>query len=162
METPGKAKRIRDVIEGVNGLCSMSCIDAKSYAVENGWAHIVAEHIYKNKKMNYTQLRKFFDSVKNIKKDLKTYDKDRLMDDIPDIKQLRYELFPELAYALSRELITGDFYKLMKTCLGDKIVKVKDFIAFEKFLSAIVAYSRACDKLNKLGTQKGEGEDGNL
>ena len=33
----------------------MSCIDPKAYAVEGGWAHLVAKHIHQEK-MKITQL----------------------------------------------------------------------------------------------------------
>ncbi len=144
MEVAERVRSIRDVIEAVKRLDTMSHIDARDYAVEDGWANVVAEKIEKG--MKFTQLRKFFDSVKRIKKGLRSYDEDEEIDSIDGIGQERYELIPELAYALGRSLITREFYDLMKICLQDKIHSVKDFRAFEKFLSAILAYCKMCGK----------------
>jgi len=129
---------ISDVIKRIESLQAMSCMDAKCYAMEGGWAYIVAEDIQKKMKIN--QLRKFFDSVKHIKVNLKRYSDEDQLDNIREVKQLKYDLFPELAYALARDLITERFYDLVTICLRDKVTSVKDFSAFEKFLSAIVAY----------------------
>jgi CRISPR type III-A-associated protein Csm2 len=150
-----KRKEIDVVIDGIRGLCSMSCIDPKKYAMEEGWAHAVARDIQNDMKVN--QLRKFFGSVKHIKMLLKgESDEDKHIDDIEKVKPAKYELFPELAYALARKLITKKFYELMKLCLQEKVISVKDFDAFEKFLSAIVAYYKMCEWQGKQSQEGGE------
>jgi len=144
MEAAKRPTSIFGVIKSIENLPAMSCIDAKDYAVENGWAHVVAEKIQNSMKIN--QLRKFFNSVKRIKEDLRAERDDREIDAIDSVSETKYELFPELAYAYGRRLITEDFYELMTMCLRDRTSNVGDFRAFEKFLSAILAYCKMCER----------------
>lgn len=140
MEQTKRAERVAQVIDMLDEIAAMSYINARDYAVENGWAHVVARDI--QRRMKFTQLRKFFGSVKHINVKLRNYDENERLDDIESADQERYELLPELAYALGRDLITRDFYDLMRLCLEDKVVSVGDFRMFEKFLSAILAYCK--------------------
>lgn len=119
----------------ISGLTSFALLEPEYYAQENGAAHVVAKDI--RKKMKVTQLRKFFGHIKKIHMKYKGEKVDKEID-----KSELYLLLPELAYALGRDLISPNFYELMKVSLGSKIRNVSDFNRFVEFLSAILAYHK--------------------
>ncbi|MEW6616518.1 MAG: type III-A CRISPR-associated protein Csm2 [Thermodesulfobacteriota bacterium] len=127
--------KITEVINKIRELKTFSVIDPEFFAKENGAAHIVAKDV--RKKMKVTQLRKFFGHIKKIQTKYKGKTTDKV--DKSDL----FLLMPELAYALGRELISKDFYELMKISLSpEKISTVKDFNCFVNFLSAVLAYHK--------------------
>ena len=120
----------------ISELNSFALLEPEYYAKENGAAHVVAKDI--KKKMKVTQLRKFFGHIKKIQLKYKGEQADKKVD-----KSEFYLLLPELAYALGRDLISRNFYELMKMSLGSsKIEEVKDFNRFVDFLSAVLAYHK--------------------
>ncbi len=124
------------VKEKIAQLKSFSSLEPEYYAKEEGAAHIVARDI--KKKMKVTQLRKLFGHIKKIHLKYKGEDGNKEID-----KSEFYLLLPELAYALGRDLISHNFYELMKMSLGSsKINNVKDFNRFVAFLSAVLAYHK--------------------
>lgn len=127
---------ITEVTNKIRDLRTFSEIDPEFYAKENGAAHIVAKDV--RKKMKVTQLRKFFGHIKKIQAKYKGKSADTNVD-----KKDLFLLMPELAYALGRELISKNFYDLMKLSLNSqKISIVKDFNCFVDFLSAVLAYHK--------------------
>jgi len=133
-------RNIKDVIEHIKGLESLSELDVEYYAVENGAADIVAQNVKREMKVN--QLRRFFDEIKRIQIEYRGKD----LDESFDPKKL-YKILPELAFALGRKLITHDYYRLMKECIRNddgktRIKTVRDFDCFVNFLSAILAYHK--------------------
>lgn len=127
---------INDVKKKIEEIKTFSELDPAFYAPEGKAAHVVALNV-KNT-MKVTQLRKFFGHIKQIeakikgKKNEETFDPTHL-----------YILMPELAYALGRNLISQDFYELMKICLSPKKIKtIGDFRRFVEFFSAILAYHK--------------------
>lgn len=127
---------IDEVKKKIQAAKNFSDFDPEYFAKENGAAHIVAVDV--KQKMKVTQLRKFFGHIKKIQAKYKgKNDEDRVE------KNELYLLLPELAYALGRNLISPNFYELMKLSLGtSKIEKVKDFHRFIEFLSAVLAYHK--------------------
>lgn len=114
---------------------TLSELNPKDFAVENGWAHTVAKNLGK---MKITQLRKFFTEIKRIQKK----QKDKTETESIDTTEI-YLLHTELAYALGRDLITRDFYNLLKLCLSDKkLQNVSDYNRLVDFLEAILAYHK--------------------
>lgn len=102
-----------------------------------GFADIIA---CKNKGIKSTQLRKFFDYVKQIERDLK--DKQVWDDEIT----ARFSLLrPKLAYAKARGLVPDSFFRFIDMCMN-KVKgsddKVKAYTKFIQFLEAIVAYHK--------------------
>jgi len=118
-------------IEGVN---SFSEIKTSEFALPDGFAQQIARS---ERKMKTTQLRKFFSKIKNIEN--KVHRDKQLNDDI--MKDL-YLIVPELTYALGRELITRNFFRIITTIIKDKIKSVDDFDNFSRFMTALVAYRK--------------------
>ncbi|MFH1581739.1 MAG: type III-A CRISPR-associated protein Csm2 [Pseudomonadota bacterium] len=110
------------------------------FAPPGKWAEKIANQ---NKKMNTTQLRKVFTTIKSL--ELKV--KGKKMEDKFDEPEL-YMLIPLLAYAKGRKVIPPDsgFYEMMKAIIGDgitgKIQTVGDFKQFVNFMTAIIAYHK--------------------
>ena len=127
---------INEVINKIRELKTFSAIDPEFYAKENGAAHVVAKDV--KKKMKVTQLRKFFGHIKKIQAKYKGKPAEDQIN-----KSDIFLLMPELAYALGRELISKNFYDLMKLSLdSQKISTAKDFNCFVDFLSAVLAYHK--------------------
>lgn len=104
---------------------------------------LVADHLARDfkDKLNATQMRKVFHTIKRIERGLKGKLKEQ-----PLGAEERSEislLSPSLAYAVGRELLPKDFYDLMKTCLAsDKMQTVEDFRRLTQLLTAILAYQK--------------------
>ena len=128
----GVEEKLKKIIEFISLQKNLADFPQEDFAREEGAAHIVARRI-KNK-MKINQLRKFFTQIKKVDNEIKGEDEDAKIE-----KTKILPLFPELAYACGRGLITKDFYRLLKECL-DKISYVKDFRRLVEFLSAILAY----------------------
>jgi len=86
-----------------------------------------------------TQLRKYFDEIKQIKVLIKGQEEEK---DIPSKIRIKLTaLIPKFAYAKGRKLIGEDVYGFFSFALKKvKDGKVKDFNAFEQILEAILAY----------------------
>jgi len=127
---------IQEVKEHLNGLKTMSELNPKDYALEGKIADAIASQ---KGDMKFTQLRKFFGHIKKIESTMVKGKKDEDPIDGADI----YLLIPELAYGVGRNVISKDFYDIMKICLGgDKIKNVKDFKRFVDLLSAVIAFHK--------------------
>jgi CRISPR-associated protein Csm2 len=127
-----------DPIEIIKKLGKLSELDVEKFSKEGGYADKYAKGI----DIDTTQLRKFFEAVREIDRVLK------LEKNWSKVREKFYLLYPYLAYARGRGLISKDFYELMKTCM-DKIdigttneEKIKNFVRFVQFFEAIVAYHR--------------------
>lgn len=128
---------IREVIDRIKNLKRFYDYPVREFAAENGHADIVAKKVRDNVKV--TQLRKFFTQIKQIELECKGKNPE---DDF-DANVKIYLLLPELAYARGRNLITQDYYYLMKECLNvQKIKQVKDFNRLVDFLTAVLAYHK--------------------
>ncbi|MEA3323648.1 MAG: type III-A CRISPR-associated protein Csm2 [Euryarchaeota archaeon] len=131
---------ISDIIKEIGILQNMSELDEKTIAEENGYAESVARDRDIKKHLKTTQLRRIFDRVKTIERDLN----ERGWDDVrSDFHMLR----PELAYAKARKLIPEQFFRLMDACMkqvdkGDNEQKRSNYSRFVRFLEAIVAYHK--------------------
>lgn len=117
----------------------------EKYALPGGWAEKVVNSLRKGKdaSMNSNQLRKIFTHLKTIEDKV-----ERNKDGQLTTQQMNeiLLLMPQIAYAKGRDLITWDFYNLMKECITPKKIKDKeDYKSFVAFYTAIVAYS----KMNK-------------
>ncbi|MBE7546934.1 MAG: type III-A CRISPR-associated protein Csm2 [Planctomycetia bacterium] len=135
---------IKDVMDHLNGLETLSKLVAENYALEGGIANRIAE---KKGNMKFTQIRKFFGHIKKIEKTIK----DKEDNEPIDMEEL-YLLMPELAYGYGREVISKDFYDVMKICIAtNKIKKVIDFKRFVELLSAVIAYHKKIEMDNKGG-----------
>jgi len=139
---------IKDVIDKIKKMSDLNSNNLKpeDYAVPGGDADIVAKAI---RKVKTAQIRKFFNKLKNLHQQAKRGRK------IDEVKIEILKLMPELAYAKGRNVITDDFYKLMKACLlkeGEgnkqqcKINSFPEFDNFMSFLEAIVAYHKVHSK----------------
>ncbi len=95
--------------------------------------------IAKDAKIERTQLRKYFDEIKNIKILLRGLDEENKIPQKAKIKLTA--LIPKFAYAKGRDLIKQDVYEFFSFCLKKvKDGKKKDFNSFEQILEAILAY----------------------
>ena len=131
---------IRDIIKKIDSLQNMSELDEKTIAEENGYAESVARDRDIKKRLKTTQLRKIFDRVKTIERNLNERGWDAVRSDF-------YMLRPELAYAKARELIPDQFFRLVDACMkqvdkGDNEQKERNYARFVRFLEAIVAYHK--------------------
>lgn len=94
----------------------------------------------KEAKIERTQLRKYFDEIKQIKALIKGKEGDDLE---YKIRIKLAALIPKFAYAKGRRLIEKDVYEFFSLVLKEvKGGKVKDFNTFEQILEAILAYHR--------------------
>ncbi|NLX62667.1 MAG: type III-A CRISPR-associated protein Csm2 [Tissierellia bacterium] len=114
----------------------------EKYALPGGWAQKVVSVLGRGQDaaMNSNQLRKIFTQLKNIEEKVsKNQDDNLTVDQMNEILLL----MPQIAYARGRNLISLDFYNLLKECITPKKIKDKnDYISFVKFYTAIVAYSK--------------------
>lgn len=128
-------------LERIEQLACFSELNVADFAPEDGLAYREAKH-YGNR-LKTSQLRKFFDAIKDI---------ENRVDDVDDIEwdRLRgrfYLLQPKLAYARARDLVPEDFYRLMSTSMqkirtDDRESFKEDYERFVRFLEAIVAYHK--------------------
>ena len=131
------AFEIKQVLERVNLLSTMSELDPSEFAEENGLADSLAQK-FKKDELKPTQLRKIFHALKQIERGIKIENPEDKLDRTQIMK-----LLPELAYASGRGLIPKDFYDLMKTCLSSQKLKTNsDFMRLMDFLTAILAYHK--------------------
>ncbi len=131
---------IIDIIKKIDSLQNMSELDEKTIAEENGYAESVARDRDIKKRLKTTQLRKIFDRVKTIERNLNEHGWDEVRSDF-------YMLRPELAYAKARKLIPDQFFRLVDACMkqvdkGDNEQKERNYARFVRFLEAIVAYHK--------------------
>ena len=131
---------IRDIIKKIDSLQNMSELDEKTIAEENGYAESVARDRDIKERLKTTQLRRIFDRVKTIERNLNEHGWDAVRSDF-------YMLRPELAYAKARKLIPEQFFRLMDACMkqvdkGDNEQKRSNYARFVRFLEAIVAYHK--------------------
>lgn len=131
---------IIEIIKKIDSLQKMSELDEKTIAEENGYAESVARDEDIKKHLKTTQLRKIFDRVKTIERDLNEQGWDAVQSGF-------YMLRPELAYAKARKLIPDRFFRLMDACMkqvdkGNNEQKKDNYIKFVRFLEAIVAYHK--------------------
>lgn len=130
---------MKAITENIRAAASFKEIPVERFAPSGSWAEAIAEKLKND--MKTTQLRKVFTSIKSMEQKTKGKNGDDPFDD-PAI----FMLVPHLAYAKGRKLITGDFYDLIKTIIGDgksgKIKTVNDFRRFVDFMTAIVAYHK--------------------
>lgn len=125
-------KTISDVVQEIRSLPSMKDLNPEEYAVEDGWAHIVA----KEADIKATQLRRIFHYVKNLK--LK-YQRNQDKFNRASIARL----MPMFAYAKGRGHIEQKFYELLTLCFGpQKCQTAEDFESAANFLEAIMAYHK--------------------
>jgi CRISPR-associated protein Csm2 len=136
-KTQKEENDVKKIKNEINQLAMFKDLDVKKFTIENGYADILAKTV----KIKTTQLRRFFNEIKQIEK--------RLSGGASwsDIETDFYLLRPRLAYAKGRELISKDFYELVKTALikvdvGKDHDKKENFEKFVKFLEAMVAYHK--------------------
>lgn len=137
---------MEDVKRHLQDITTLSALNPEDYALEKGIADTIAG---KKGDMKFTQIRKFFGHIKKIetmelkgKKDTDPFDSTKL-----------YPVMPELAYSYGRDLITKDFYEVMKICLAsNKIKTIADFKRFIELLSAVIAYNKKSEAEKKGGS----------
>ncbi|KZX17626.1 type III-A CRISPR-associated protein Csm2 [Methanobrevibacter filiformis] len=131
-------KRIKDKIDNLDNFKDYSDED---FAKFGGDADSLTKNLG-NKDIKTSQLRKFFAAVKEIEVETK----EKGWSSEPKVHF--YLLMPKIAYAKSRELISHDFYDLLKISM-EKVVNGKDessledFKKFTLFLESIVAFYKA-------------------
>jgi CRISPR-associated protein Csm2 len=114
---------------------NLSNINIESFIEPDG----VADKIAKNTTIKRSQLRRFFNQVKQLKNQVsKLKTEDSLT---PELRLKIVALLPKLAYASGRKTIDKNFYHFMKILL-EKVKEGtrKDFEAFEQIFEAIIAY----------------------
>ncbi len=132
-----KAEEYKSFIEGVINLIK---IEGFKDEVMNLFLEPagIAEAIASTITFKITQLRKLFHQIKTISKEL------RGEDTIDKYEARIIKILPILAYSKGRELISEDFYQLMKAMV-DKVRetrKVKDYEKLVEIVEAIVAYHK--------------------
>jgi CRISPR-associated protein Csm2 len=128
---------LKDLIKEIQRANSLKEVfTPEKYALPDGWAYKTADTLIGNNAMNTNQIRKIFGELKSIEEKLKREKSlERCKNDI-------LLLMPHVAYARGRGVVSQNFYDLMKECITlKKIKEPKDFEAFVKFFTAVVAYS---------------------
>lgn len=128
---------MNEIIKAIQTKGSFGDIGVKEFAPPGKWADDIA----KGQEMKTTQLRKVFNSIKQMEVKVKGKNEEESFDD-----QTLYMMVPHMAYAKARGFIKPEFYDLFKNIIGDgqsgMIRKVKDFKRFSEFMTAIVAYHK--------------------
>jgi CRISPR-associated protein Csm2 len=123
------------LLEGKLKEKNISGLNIEEFIEPNG----IAERIAKDTKIKRSQLRKFFNEVKELKQKVLEIKSDENLK--PDIRIRVTALIPKLAYASGRNTINKNFYEFMKLLLLKlKDGKRKDFEAFDQIFEAIIAY----------------------
>lgn len=134
---------INDVIGKINACNTLSEIPTKDFLdAETGYAHIVAKN---SKKLNTTQLRKFFAALKKMEQK-STWG---------EIETEFYLLKPRMAVSVGRKNLPKPFYDVILAAMAkvdnvsDDDLKMKNFDIFVKFFEAIVAYHKYEEEVSK-------------
>jgi len=130
---------IQDIVTAIDKKGSFREVGYEEFAPEDQWAHEVAKDL---KETKMRQLRKVFKQIKNIDKKIKGRGKDE-----PLNESIIFYILPQVAYAVGRELVTEEFYRLVKTIIGKdatttKLKTVADYHRFTEFMTAVLAYSK--------------------
>ena len=135
-----KVDEIKEITQKIKNAKSLSdVLKPEIFAPPNGWADKIVQNLKGRRggtKLKTSQLRKIFAEVKDIC--------EKRIKGITDDNTELYLLYPKLAYAQGRDLMPKNFYELIVACL-DKLKdssNKKDFITFEEFMTAIVAYNK--------------------
>ena len=134
---------INDVKNKIKACNTLSEIPAKDFLdAETGYAHIVAKN---SKKLNTTQLRKFFAALKKLEQ----------KDTWDEIETEFYLLKPRMAVSVGRKNLPKPFYDVILAAMAkvdnasDEEVIMKNFDIFVKFFEAIVAYHKYEEEVSK-------------
>ena len=134
---------INDVIDKINACGTLSEIKTPDFLdAETGYAHIVAKN---SKKLNTTQLRKFFAALKKMEQKT-TWQ---------EIETEFYLLKPRMAVSVGRGNLPKQFYEVILAAMAkvdnveDDETKMKNFDIFVKFFEAIVAYHKYEEEIAK-------------
>ena len=134
---------INDVKNKINACGTLSEIPVKDFLdAETGYAHIVAKN---SKKLNTTQLRKFFAALKKMEQKTTWV----------EIETEFYLLKPRMAVSVGRKNLPKTFYDVILVAMAkvdnveDDDVKMKNFDIFVKFFEAIVAYHKYEEEVAK-------------
>jgi CRISPR-associated protein, Csm2 family len=146
-------------IKDINNTPMLS-LDLEEYIKPEGICEGIAIGIGFLNALKKTQLRKFFDQIKNLEHRLKSKksNEDLSNEDLNKIKIEVLALIPKLAYSKGRDLIDDEFYNFMKALLlrlkNDMNENAKD--VFEKFVnileSVLAYYTYHFPSLSKGGT----------
>jgi len=128
---------VESILKEIEELRMLKDLKEKKIADEEGYADTIASRL---RGMKTTQLRKFFDSIRKIKEELKDGGWE-------DVEAEFYLLKPKIAHARGRNLIPEEFNELMKVCMrkvdiGEIQDKKENFERMVDFLEAVVAYHR--------------------
>jgi len=114
---------------------NFSDLDLEEWLEPNG----ICFKFAKRAEIKRTQLRKYFDEIKQIKILLKGFKEEEQIPSKVRVKLVG--LIPKFAYAKGRKLMGDDVYEFFSNSLRKvKDGKVEDFKAFEQILEAILAY----------------------
>ncbi len=136
--------QIEKIIQKIEQLRNFSDYPIEDFSKPDGDANLIAREFKKSLKP--TQMRKFFDTVYEIKKDLIQSKKSW-----NDVRTKFYQLFPMLHYAQGRNLIPKKFLEIMTKSLqkvetteakNDDEQNKANFLHFSKFFEAIIAYHK--------------------
>jgi len=146
-------------IKDINNTPMLS-LDIEEYIKPEGICEGIAIGIGFLDALKKTQLRKFFDQIKDLEHRLKSKksNEDLSNEDLNKIKIEVLALIPKLAYSKGRDLIDDEFYNFMKALLlrlkNDMNENAKD--VFEKFVnileSVLAYYTYHFPSLSKGGT----------
>jgi CRISPR-associated protein Csm2 len=128
---------VESILKEIEELKMLKDLKEKEIADEKGYADRIASRL---RGMKTTQLRKFFDSIRKIKEELKDGGWEEVEADF-------YLLKPRIAHARGRNLIPEEFNEFMKVCMrkvdiGEGRDKKENFEKMVDFLEAVVAYHR--------------------
>ena len=115
-----------------NTIKNFSNIQIKDFALPTGKYY--AERIARDFNMTMHQLRRFFNEIKRVKTMLK-------MGKDVDFKNELALLHPLASYSRTRGYCSQEFTDFIRLAI-DKIQGAQDFNVFEKFMMAIIAFSK--------------------
>ncbi len=127
---------VTDVKSHLRGLETMRQLEPAYFAPLGGAADVVARSV--GGKVKMAQLRKLFGGLKRVERQ-----HSHCRDDEELEKDGVYLLYPDIAYANARNLISNDFFDVMAALIEPERLKtVGDFRRVMEFMQAVVAYHK--------------------
>lgn len=125
---------IKSIIDKINSFSKLELVlTSAEVNLPDGLADRVAKNLRKSRRLNTSQLYKYFAMVKEVESYYDT--------DFNKALEHLYSVVPLVAYSAGRNICPRSFYYLLKACINPNKIKDKnDIKALISFLEATVAY----------------------
>lgn len=133
-QNPHRTGQVDEIIDKINSFSKLELVlTSAEVNLPDGLADRVAKNLRKSRRLNTSQLYKYFAMVKEVESYYDT--------DFNKALEHLYSVVPLVAYSAGRNICPRSFYNLLKACINPNKIKDKnDIKALISFLEAIVAY----------------------